>query len=726
MAKQVLEKEVTCSLCLDIFKEPKKLPCDHVYCKNCLHGLALRGLDGTISCPECRSVTNVPNMDISGFPTASYINRLVQAFQETREEVDRHHREDAADEICMVHKTQPLALYCETCKTMLCRDCVIMTKKHTHHKFDYIENVAKKYRENHEKRLQMTKEFGRLLSQVQPVISEVDSIIVSEEAVNQEKIDHAFEDLHKVLEKGKQSMKKKLSQKYQSVLDTALEKKGQIENLRADIAHITALVEAALEGNNEALFTQEKQIESDVKKLQKQIELLVSTAAPSLQVPEVMSSETLEMLLAKNNFFYSPADPTKCKMVDDLKNAIPGQRFILSVKLVDSTGSLCLKGVQRIEGELHSIRNHTTTAAMIERHTPCNIGIQFTSPKRGRNEVRVTVRGQHISNSPRTINFLKPISQFDQPVTQIGSLERPAGLTSCGNNFLAVEYSRNRICKYNTSFQVVAAVGAARDSEDAVVAKSLGPLSRLFNIARRKAGGGSGLGSGCNTEKLGERAQERDYAIGQDKLKGPIALTTDQQMNIYVSTVQDHKVHKFKCNGEYIISTGSQGTLPGQFNFPMGVRISSRKELYVCDSRNNRIQVFDQQLKFKEIFGGKGAENGQSLFQFPTDVDFDSSGDVYICDGHNFQIQVFTPSGQFIRFIGTESVNELQFPLNLCIFNDLLYVTQSKKDHIMVLKTTGELVKTFGQGVLQQPEGIEVDADGYVYVSSHHSKIFVF
>ena len=457
-----------------------------------------------------------------------------------------------------------------------------------------------------------------------------------------------------------------------------------------------------------------------MKKLQKQVELLVSTAALTLQVPEVMSSEMLEMLLAKNNFLYSPADPTKCKMVDDLKSAIPGQLYTLSVKLVDSTGSLCLKGVQRIEGELHSIRNSTTTAAMIERHTPCNIGIKFRSPKRGRNEVRVTVRGQHISNSPHTINFLKPLSQFDQPVTQIGSLERPAGLTSCDNSFLAVEYSCNRIRKYNTTFQVA--------TEDAVVATSPGPLSQLFNVARRKAGGGLGLGLGlgfsvCNIEKLGERAQERDCVtcIGQDKLKGPIALTTDQQMNIYVSTVQDHKVHKFKCDGEYIISTGSQGTQPGQFNFPMGVRISSQEELYVCDSRNNRIQVFNQQLEFKEIFGGQGAKNGQSLFQFPTDIDFDSCGNVYVCDGHNFQIQVYTPSGQFIRFIGGK-----QFPLNLCIFNDLLYVTQSKKDHITVLKTTGELVKTFGQGVLQQPEGIEVDADGYVYVSSHHSKIFVF
>ena len=54
--KQVLEKEITCPLCLDIYKEPKKLPCDHIYCKDCLKSLAEVTANATISCPECRSI----------------------------------------------------------------------------------------------------------------------------------------------------------------------------------------------------------------------------------------------------------------------------------------------------------------------------------------------------------------------------------------------------------------------------------------------------------------------------------------------------------------------------------------------------------------------------------------------------------------------------------------------------------------------------------------------
>ena len=80
--KQVLENEITCALCLDLFKEPKRLPCDHVYCKDCLRGLALQSLNATISCPECRTLTQVPGNDVNNLPTAFQINRLIEAFQQ--------------------------------------------------------------------------------------------------------------------------------------------------------------------------------------------------------------------------------------------------------------------------------------------------------------------------------------------------------------------------------------------------------------------------------------------------------------------------------------------------------------------------------------------------------------------------------------------------------------------------------------------------------------------
>lgn len=662
--KQALEKEVTCPFCLNIFKEPKKLACDHVYCKNCLKVLAV---DGTISCPECHIVNYIPN--VNDFPNAFYISRQVEAFKEAQNIADN------ATQTCMVHKAQLLALYCETCKTVVCRDCVIMTKEHAQHKVDYIENITRKYRENHKKWLQMTEEFQKLLSQVELVVSAAESISASEETTNLKKIECAFIDLQKTLENCKQKMIKQLSQSYQSALNTTLESKHQIAELRTETTRVRTQVEAALEhgGDNEVLFTHGDEIDHNVKKLQRQLMELSLKAKLVLPVPEIMSSEMLEKLLEKSNILYLPADPTKSRIVEIPKVAKLGQYCTLAVKLLDSRGNLCLKGSQEIKAELHSVRDHSTaSAAIIQRHSPYNISISFMSLKRGRNEASVTVRGCHIRNSPHTINFLKPLSQFNRPVTQTGSLERPAGLTSCGNGLLAVEYSRNRIRKYDTTLEMNA-----------------------------------------------------ESAIGQDKLKGPISLTTDRQMNVYVSTVQDHKVHKFKSNGEFIKSTGTKGTLPGKFNFPMGLRTNSREELFVCDSRNSRIQVFDLELKFKQMFGEQGAR--KCYFTFPTDVDFDSSDNVYVCDCHDHQIKVYSPDGRFIRSIGHNFRSaELQLPLNLCIFNDHLYVTQTKKNHVTVCKTTGELVKRFGQRVLQQLEGIAVDMDGYVYISSHYSKIFVF
>ena len=77
-----LESEVTCPLCRGIFTEPKKFSCDHVYCRQCLHGLVLRSITGSISCPECRTDTPVPlNFDVTQFATPHQVNRLVEMYQ---------------------------------------------------------------------------------------------------------------------------------------------------------------------------------------------------------------------------------------------------------------------------------------------------------------------------------------------------------------------------------------------------------------------------------------------------------------------------------------------------------------------------------------------------------------------------------------------------------------------------------------------------------------------
>ena len=60
MLLQNLREEVSCSVCSDIFTDPKHLPCLHSFCLHCLsqwHRTS-HGCD-TIRCPKCQAVSRV-------------------------------------------------------------------------------------------------------------------------------------------------------------------------------------------------------------------------------------------------------------------------------------------------------------------------------------------------------------------------------------------------------------------------------------------------------------------------------------------------------------------------------------------------------------------------------------------------------------------------------------------------------------------------------------------
>uniref|UniRef100_A0A8B9JTP0 Tripartite motif containing 110 n=1 Tax=Astyanax mexicanus TaxID=7994 RepID=A0A8B9JTP0_ASTMX len=50
----VLEEELTCPVCLDLYRDPRLLPCGHNFCLPCLRRLKSRSERGRLRCPECR------------------------------------------------------------------------------------------------------------------------------------------------------------------------------------------------------------------------------------------------------------------------------------------------------------------------------------------------------------------------------------------------------------------------------------------------------------------------------------------------------------------------------------------------------------------------------------------------------------------------------------------------------------------------------------------------
>ena len=61
----------------------------------------------------------------------------------------------------------------------------------------------------------------------------------------------------------------------------------------------------------------------------------------------------------------------------------------------------------------------------------------------------------------------------------------------------------------------------------------------------------------------------------------------------YINT----RVVKFDKDGKYLMTWGTPGTGPGQFNLPHAIDIDRNRRIYVSDRSNSRIQVFDENGK---------------------------------------------------------------------------------------------------------------------------------
>ena len=626
-AQQVLEKEVTCPLCLDILQEPKKLPCDHVYCKACLQRLANRSFNAaSISCPECRALTQLTNRDVNNLPTAFRLNRLIEAFQHVqlvREETDSQSAATAATEEaakCKVHQSQPLVLYCETCRLLLCRDCILATKDHSDHHYGFVNEMKEKL----QKKLMDTAssvegQSGRVSKAVEE-ISQVESDIVSCERNCHREIDESFEALYKTLHKHQQIMKERVAEQ----LKTAkfAEKKKELTSIQSEISTVVGQArQSSQEGELDFLMQHFPIIQQRLEQLQEKLSKtpLNVPDRPQFITTKVLGDEVLEQLLEKHNGLHS-FDPTKWQASGRfLIDAQVGKRYTLTVESNKGHGKLwrassSQKGVVKLEAELVCVRDKSTTQGEIQEHSQDRFTVNIQPLVRGRHKLSIKVNSVNISNSPFDVFVHIPPKQLSKPVGAIPGLQRPGYLCYSKKNILATEMNTNGILKISINTNVV---------------------SILQNLSDSKTG----------------------------------AITTDPQSGvIFVTTLDKHEVHKFTENGDLLKTVGGLGSQPGQFNFPNGLRVSRQSELYICDSNNHRIQIFDLDLNFKRMLGTDSSLLNEAS---PSDVDFDSIGNIYIVCPGNDRILVLSPFEQLLHIIGGERGKPFYRPVSLVFYKEL-------------------------------------------------------
>ena len=107
----------------------------------------------------------------------------------------------------------------------------------------------------------------------------------------------------------------------------------------------------------------------------------------------------------------------------------------------------------------------------------------------------------------------------------------------------------------------------------------------------------------------------------------------------------------------FVKAWGGPGSGPGRFNDPTGIAVSGNA-VFVADSRNGRIQVFDLDGNFKRLFGRPGKALGE--LGRPMNITI-AGGELYVAEYFNDRVQVFALDGRPLRAIGSAGVGPGQF-----------------------------------------------------------------
>jgi 6-bladed beta-propeller/FlgD Ig-like domain len=175
------------------------------------------------------------------------------------------------------------------------------------------------------------------------------------------------------------------------------------------------------------------------------------------------------------------------------------------------------------------------------------------------------------------------------------------------------------------------------------------------------------------------------------------AIESDEFGQLYVVDSKADKIKVFTSEGFFLHQFGSSGSGSGELNFPVGIAIDEGADkVFIGDQGNSRIVVYDLNGNFITEFGQHTFQNPttfewvfEATFSFIQGVACDENGRLFIVDSYQSNIQVLDYSGNCLGFIGMfgDGPGEFKLPMDICWNSGNLIVTSQGNSKIDVFSS---------------------------------------
>lgn len=226
-----------------------------------------------------------------------------------------------------------------------------------------------------------------------------------------------------------------------------------------------------------------------------------------------------------------------------------------------------------------------------------------------------------------------------------------------------------------------------------------------------------------NSEHIAPPSFSSDFGSsgsGNGQFDWPFGIAIDPKGDIWVTDTFNNRVEEFNQKDEFLRKSRL-------LTEPFGITISSAGDIWVTEAGHDRVVELNEKAEVLREFGSEGTGNGQ--FEAPIGITINSSGDLWVTDMSDNRIEEFNEKGEFLKKIGASGNGDGQFNEPAGITTDSkgnMWVADSGNGRIEEFTAEGGYLSQFGvtghgDGEFSTPYGVAVSSVGDVWVANTHN-----